>query len=98
METPVTDPSVGEKHPKWGMRICYDHPIFGVYMDEFLADLKSGEAGWGVSFLKWLMLKRGWELMVSGMFRRGETIQEELQFRHLKKKKMYRRRSAARPK
>lgn len=50
---------------------------FEQYIDRYCRDLKSGEAGWGVSFGKWLEERVGFEIIGPQTLRRIKTVGEE---------------------
>lgn len=50
---------------------------FDQYIDRYARDLKSGDAGWGVSFGKWLEEVVGFEIIAPYTLRRIKTVGEE---------------------
>lgn len=56
--------------------------VFKAYLVRFGEELRDGDTAWGVSFVKWLELRLGWQLIGPSTFRRVKTIGEELKGRY----------------
>lgn len=56
--------------------------VFKAYLVRYCEELRDGDTSWGVSFVKWLELRLGWQLIGPSTFRRVKTIGEELKGRY----------------